>query len=167
MPPMATTDLNLVFRRLRAILAKHSPPLVVTSDTPAYYSLDIDAPHVPAPRRYVGGVRIVKNYVSFYWMPVYGMPALLGDVSPELRSRMQGKSCFNFTMVDEPMLRELDALTVPSLAAYGKFVKTLYPKISSKTGRRSAATAGSSRMSFAPSTDPSITRPRPSGMRLT
>ena len=90
MPPMAKADFNLVFQRLRAILAKHSPPLVVTSDTPANYSLDINAPHVPAPRRYVGGVRIVKNYVSFYWMPVYAMPELLGDLSPELRSRMQG-----------------------------------------------------------------------------
>ena len=128
MPPMAKTDFNLVFQRLRAILAKHSPPLAVTSDTPAYYSLDLDAPHVPAPRRYVGGVRILKNYVSFYWMPVYAMPALSQDVSPELRSRMQGKSCFNFTEVDEPLARELDAFTVRSLAAYRKLVKTLYVK---------------------------------------
>jgi hypothetical protein len=128
MPPIVKTDFNLVFRRLRSILAKHSPPLVVTSDTPANYSLDFDAPHIPAPRRYVGGVRIVKSYVSFYWMPVYGMPALLRDLSPELRSRMQGKSCFNFTKVDEPLARELEALTVRSLAAYTKFVKTLYAK---------------------------------------
>jgi hypothetical protein len=125
---MATTDFGPVFLRLRAILAQHSPPLVVTSDTPAGYSLDLDAPDVPAPRRYVGGVRIVKHYVSFYWMPVYGMPALLDDVSPELRSRMQGKSCFNFTKVDEPLARELDALTVRSLAAYRKIAKTLFLK---------------------------------------
>ena len=128
MPPMAKTDFNLVFRRLRAILAKHSPPLVVTSDTPAYYSLDLDAPDVPAPRRYVGGVRILKSYVSFYWMPVYGIPALLDGVSPELRSRMQGKSCFNFTQVDEPLARELDELTVSSLPPYRKVVKTLFVK---------------------------------------
>ena len=38
-------------------------------------------------------------------MPVYGLPELLADISPELRRRMQGKACFNFTRVDERALR--------------------------------------------------------------
>jgi hypothetical protein len=28
---------------------------------------------------------------------------------------MQGKSCFNFTKIDEPLFRELEALTVESI----------------------------------------------------
>jgi len=44
-------------------------------------------------------------------MPVYGDPRLLVDMSPELRRRMQGKSCFNFTRVDEGLLTELTDLT--------------------------------------------------------
>ena len=44
-------------------------------------------------------------------MPVYGDPRLLADLSPELRKRMQGKSCFNFTRVDEGLLTELTDLT--------------------------------------------------------
>ena len=43
-------------------------------------------------------------------MPVYVDPGLLDDVSPELRKRMQGKSCFNFTSVDEPLFAELGDL---------------------------------------------------------
>jgi hypothetical protein len=42
---------------------------------------------------------------------VYGLPELLDDMSPELRHRMQGKACFNFTKVDEPLMLELEALT--------------------------------------------------------
>ncbi|MFL5778422.1 MAG: hypothetical protein ACJ761_05725 [Chloroflexota bacterium] len=52
-------------------------------------------------------------------MPVYAFPELLVDVSPELRRRMQGKSCFNFSRIDEPLIGELEELTDRSLARYG------------------------------------------------
>jgi hypothetical protein len=32
-------------------------------------------------------------------------------VSPELKKRMQGKACFNFSSVDATQLKELSALT--------------------------------------------------------
>jgi hypothetical protein len=44
-------------------------------------------------------------------MPVYGCPELLEDISPELKKRMQGKSCFNFKTVDEKLFKELGKLT--------------------------------------------------------
>ncbi len=43
-------------------------------------------------------------------MPVYVNPNLLADISPELKKRMQGKSCFNFKTIDKDQLRELTAL---------------------------------------------------------
>ncbi len=44
-------------------------------------------------------------------MPVYVNPALLEAISPELRKRMQGKSCFNFKTIDMQLFEELAALT--------------------------------------------------------
>ena len=44
-------------------------------------------------------------------MPVYMYPQLLKDVSPELKKRMQGKSCFNFKKVEPELFRELAELT--------------------------------------------------------
>ena len=44
-------------------------------------------------------------------MPIYVQPSLLDDISPALKRRMQGKSCFNFAKVDEPLFAELEALT--------------------------------------------------------
>jgi len=44
-------------------------------------------------------------------MPVYIFPDLLKNISPALKKRMQGKSCFNFTKIDEALIAELDDLT--------------------------------------------------------
>ncbi len=41
-------------------------------------------------------------------------------MSPELRRRMQGKSCFNFTTVDEPLFAELACVVEAGLDGYPK-----------------------------------------------
>jgi hypothetical protein len=65
---------------------------------------------------FFGKVEIGKRYVGFHLMPVYMHPDLLDGVSPELRKRMQGKSCFNFTRTDPALLAELSDLTARSVA---------------------------------------------------
>jgi hypothetical protein len=58
-----------------------------------------------------GAVNMGKRYVSYHLMCVYMAADLLGTMSLELRRRMQGKSCFNFTRVDEGLFDELSAIT--------------------------------------------------------
>lgn len=70
----------------------------------------------PTPRSngrevWFGAARIGKRYVSYHLMPVYACPDLLEGMSPALRKRMQGKSCFNFTHVDDTLFQELAELT--------------------------------------------------------
>jgi hypothetical protein len=48
---------------------------------------------------------------AFHLFPVYVFPDLLTGISPELKKRMHGKSCFNFTKVDEALFAELARLT--------------------------------------------------------
>ena len=55
-------------------------------------------------------------------MPVYMCPDLLNGISPELRSHMQGKSCFNFKRVEPDLLRELAELV---RLGYERFQKAL------------------------------------------
>jgi hypothetical protein len=43
-------------------------------------------------------------------------PKLLDSRSDKLKARMQGKSCFNFKVVDEALFKELEALTAEGLA---------------------------------------------------
>lgn len=51
-------------------------------------------------------------------MPVYLNPELLEGLSVNLKTRMQGKSCFNFKELDKPLLLELAALAKASYASY-------------------------------------------------
>jgi hypothetical protein len=62
-------------------------------------------------RLFFGAVRTGKAYVSFHLMPVYASSDLSKSISPELKKRMQGKSCFNFKTVDEKLFKELAKLT--------------------------------------------------------
>jgi hypothetical protein len=67
---------------------------------------------------FFAGLRQQKNYVSFYLMPVYVYPELLEGISPGLKKRMQGKSCFNFKSVDEPLFQELARLARAGYSRY-------------------------------------------------
>ncbi len=104
-------DFSRIFERLKTILFRYEASAVVTIDGTAGYSLD--TPYSPQYRRalFFGSVKVNKNYVSFYLMPVYMFPDLLESLSPELKQRMQGKSCFNFKKLDEPLFLELEELT--------------------------------------------------------
>lgn len=53
-------------------------------------------------------------------MPVYMFPDLLDTITPNLKARMQGKSCFNFIKFDEELFAELEHLTDESFKRFKK-----------------------------------------------
>ncbi len=116
-PDVASVGFAAVDRRLREILEPYRSRLVTTKDGPDSLALEI-AGLEGKPWGNVAGIRHVRRYVSFYLMPVYGRPELLDRMSPELRRRMQGKACFNFTHVDEPLFTELAGLVDAGLDGY-------------------------------------------------
>jgi len=85
--------------------------LLVQSDEPG--KLYIDTHHMMKNGKplFFGAVQTTKNYVSYHLMPVYVNPGLLDSLSPAMRRRMQGKSCFNFKVIDEALFEELADLT--------------------------------------------------------
>jgi hypothetical protein len=100
-----------VFRRLRGFLEPYARRMHVSADADGVYGVDMAPESERNPTTWFGGVRRGKAYVSYYLMPIYVEPSLLEGVSPELRKRMQGKSCFNFTSVDDALFAELEELT--------------------------------------------------------
>jgi hypothetical protein len=100
-----------VFERLKAILEPYGRRMHVVYDDAKAFGVDMAAEPDRNPTTWFGGVRLGKAYVSYYLMPVYVEPSLLDGISPELRRRMRGKSCFNFTKIDEPLFAELIELT--------------------------------------------------------
>lgn len=107
------------FAVLRQILAAHSKRLIVVVDKPGDYQVASPTMQDRIGRPLaVGAVQTRKNYVSYHFMPVYALPGLLKSVSPELKKRMQGKSCFNFTSVDPDEAKELSAVTKAGIAGF-------------------------------------------------
>ncbi|MEO8011976.1 MAG: hypothetical protein ABI650_10060 [Dokdonella sp.] len=113
-------DPATVFEALRAVLAPHAQGLATMKDTETEFY--VDTKHIQKNKSplFFGAVQVKKSYVSFHLMPVYVQPALLETLSPELKKRMQGKSCFNFAVVDEVLFKELAALTKAGYASYKK-----------------------------------------------
>jgi hypothetical protein len=103
--------MRAVFARLKQILEPYIGRCRAITDTPAEFSLVSASLTYRTRPLWFGGVRMGKNYVSFHLMPVYALPALKQSISPRLKKRMQGKSCFNFTAIDEELFGELERLT--------------------------------------------------------
>jgi len=116
-----------IFRRLKAIFKPYEKKMVVAQDTDSAYMLNTRHMMPNKQPLYFGGVRKGKAYVSFYLMSVYVSPPEMKSMSPELKKRMQGKSCFNFKTLDEKLFRELATLTKAGAAQFTdeKFVEGL------------------------------------------
>lgn len=71
-----------------------------------------------------GAVKLGKRYVSYYLMSLYlfqesgGQTSAAPVMSAELAKRRQGKSCFNFSKVDDGLFDELADLTAAGRALY-------------------------------------------------
>jgi len=119
-------DFDSAFKALRAILERQASTLSVSDDGPRRYCLD--APIGPATLKSWGGkakrttipvawAEVGKAYVSFHLM---GLEAVAASISPELKARLQGKTCFNFTAPDRELFEQLEAVTARSIAALRK-----------------------------------------------
>ncbi len=108
---MSEAAFALLFERFKGMLAPYAKEMYVSADTSQWFGVDMAPEAERDPSTWFGATRVGKRYVSYYLMPVYVKPDLLDDVSPALRKRMQGKSCFNFAKVDEALLSELEDLT--------------------------------------------------------
>jgi hypothetical protein len=115
MPP--PPDFDLVFDRLKSLLAPYAKRLDASGNEQLY---SLDTRHILPNKQKLNfaALRKGKAYVSVYLFPVYMFPELLKDLSPDLKKRMQGKSCFNFKAVDESLFKELNQLAKAGLARY-------------------------------------------------
>lgn len=116
-------DFDAIFETLKSLLAKQAKRLAVKTDKPGTYTLVTKSPS-PFPQHkeqpmWFGEVRLGKAYVSYHLMPLYGNAALAGAISPELKKRMQGKTCFNFKNEPErEQLTELNRLTEAAVKSW-------------------------------------------------
>ena len=104
-------DFETVFAGLKKLLVPYAKHMFVKYDGPGIYYLETRVVPKYGAEVFFGAVRTGKKYVSYHLMPLYVFPEFKDDLSPALKKRMQGKSCFNFTAADPALVRELAKLT--------------------------------------------------------
>jgi hypothetical protein len=112
------TDFGAVFTALKEMLARYADRLHVHTDQPDEYCLVTVSKNRRGVRMYFGAVRMGKSYVSYHLIPVYSCPQVARLITHGLKTRMQGKSCFNFTSVDPALFGELALITEAGFRAY-------------------------------------------------
>ncbi len=116
--PSNKDDFASIFVELRKILAPYAPGLHTAHDTPDNFYLETKEKVYKGRPIMFGAVRQGKAYVSYHLFPLYMNSKLVGSISPELKRRMQGKTCFNFTSTDAKLFAELEALTREGFEAF-------------------------------------------------
>jgi hypothetical protein len=111
-------NLSEVFKDLRGVMDPCARKLDCTIDNEE--ELQVYTKYIQENKKplWFGAVQIRKNYVSYHLLPVYVTPSLLEGISPELKKRMQGKSCFNFTSSAPVLFKELAELTEAGFRDY-------------------------------------------------
>lgn len=108
---MTQRDFGQVFERLRSVLSAQAEGMEVVHDVPGNYHLDTRHVRDDGYVLMFAAVQTRASYVSYHLMPLYMHRELVDSMSAELRRRMQGKSCLNFTRVDEDLITELETVT--------------------------------------------------------
>jgi hypothetical protein len=109
-----------LFAALKALLARHARQLVIVHDAPDEYSLNTRKAGPNGKPMFFGAVHRRRNAIAYHLMPLYVDPALVQALSPALRRRLQGRSCFHFKSADEDTLEELDRLTRAGMASFAR-----------------------------------------------
>jgi len=59
------------------------------------------------PSIYFAGLIIQKDFVGFYYFPVYGKPEMKKKMKPELLKLLKGKSCFHVKAIDAELKKQI------------------------------------------------------------
>lgn len=113
-----TESFAAAFFALKRVFAPYTKSLNVNADTRTRFYLETKSPSYKGKPLFFGAVISGRANVSFHLMPLYWDGSLTKKLSADLKKRMQGKSCFNFTAPDARLFRELAKVTAGGFALY-------------------------------------------------
>jgi hypothetical protein len=116
--PDRADDFAKAFYGLKMVFAKYEKYLHVNANTREKYYLETRSPSYQGKPLFFGAVIRGRAYVSFHLMPLYWEPSLAQGLSANLKKRMRGKSCFNFSAPDAALFHELAKVTSRGFALY-------------------------------------------------
>ena len=123
-------NLENIFSEIKKILENQSANLLVKDQyigsqakqqKPAYHlygNKEVSLFGKKPQPTYVAGVIQQKNYISFYFSPVYSHPDSFKNISPELKKFLKGKSCFNINKITPQLLKEIEDILKDGINNY-------------------------------------------------
>ena len=115
-----------IFERIRSVLQKQSPPMVVAKDKEGVFELMGNKP-VPygskkqiVPGMYFSSVVARKDMVSFYFFPIYFHTGDFINLIPVMSKCLKGKTCFNIKKPEQVNEKELSALLKKGVQVWKK-----------------------------------------------
>lgn len=125
MPDTATARLDEIFARLAAALGRYSPPLAARSggvkgkrDLQLWSEKHVEIEGRKRKEVYFAGLIVQRDYVGFYFMPVYTHAEAKALFEPELLSLLKGKSCFHVKRLDEGLVAQIEDVLAKGFDLY-------------------------------------------------
>ena len=124
--PITEESRKLIFNKLKRNLEKHTPPLIVSSDSPDIsYEIMGNKP-VPygydkkmVPGMFFAQIAQRKESVTLHFFPIY-MDVKMKEVAPSLMKCLKGKTCFHFNKEEQINEIELGLLLEKGIVAWKK-----------------------------------------------
>ncbi len=69
---------------------------------------------------YFASVKIMKDFVGFYFFPVYCDPKLNAEIPANLKKCLKGKTCFHITKDDDEIYKSIKDLLNSGLKSFKK-----------------------------------------------
>ncbi len=125
MPLTVETGIE-IFEKIKSVLQKQSPPMIVSKNTKDCFELIGNKPvsygskKVMAPGMYFSSVFARKDMISLHFFPIYMKKEMFEPLIPNMIKLLKGKSCFNFKKPEDVNEKELNALIKKGIEAWIK-----------------------------------------------
>lgn len=100
------------------------PPIVVKSHSEDRYELyskkNIKITNKEVDELFFASTMIQKNFVGFYFFPIYTHPYEFKNISQELKKCLKGKSCFHIKKLDDNLEKQIRKLLEDGFELYKK-----------------------------------------------
>ena len=117
-------DKREIFKQLKSILSSFVPPLSARNDTTSRYDLygkkKAKLGTQETDGMYFASAIIQKNFVGFYFFPIYTHREHFADVPDGLKKCLKGKSCFHMKKMDDALLDNVRRILEKGITLYKK-----------------------------------------------
>ncbi|MDB5282349.1 MAG: hypothetical protein JWO06_1424 [Bacteroidota bacterium] len=110
-------EFSEILKKIKALIKVYEPKLAVKKDSDKGYELYTAKEAVVAGRTYpaifFAAAQVQKNFIGFYYFPIYCRPELKEKLHPDLMKKLKGKSCFHIKKDDKETYQQIkDALKI-------------------------------------------------------